>query len=148
LTQDGNIVLGERCDEESDGESVVFADDDNIQSEDESEGEIDGDSPTELSQEFPYNLTMSFGRQVIWHWNKRKKRLEHEYAITGWVLCIIEDIRKDVSERLTGSHRDAIAEVVRRLHEPPCPNNNQAVSSMHMPERIDTFWNEFRAFQN
>ena len=148
LTRDGNIVLGERCDEESDRESVVFADDDNIKSEDESEGEIDGDAPTELSQEFRYNSAISFGRQVIWHWNKRKKRLEHEYATAGWALCIIEDIRKDVLERLTGSHQDAIAEVVRQLHEPPCPNTNQAVSSMSMPEIIDTFWNEFGAYRN
>ncbi len=39
LNQEGNIVLGDGCDEESDGESVVFADDDYIQSEDESESE-------------------------------------------------------------------------------------------------------------
>jgi hypothetical protein len=35
---------------------------------------------------------MSFGRQVIWHWNKRKQRIEHEYAISGWALCIIKDV--------------------------------------------------------
>jgi hypothetical protein len=148
LNREGNMVLGDRCDEESDGESVVFGDDDNIQPEDESESEMEDDAPTELSEEFPYNSVMSFGCQVIWHWNKRKKHIEHEYAIAGWALCIMDDVRKDVLERLQGIHRDAIAEFVRRLHVPPCPNTNQAVSSMSMPEIIDTFWNEFRAFQD
>ncbi len=93
--------MGDGCDEESDGESVVFAED-NMQSEDESKSEdvesFDADAPTQLSQETPYNSVMSFGRQVIWHWNKRKQRIEHEYAIAGWALCIIEDVRKDVLE--------------------------------------------------
>ena len=30
----------------------------------------------------------------------------------------------------------------------PCPNTNPAVSSMSLHNIIDTFWNEFKAFQN
>ena len=30
--------------------------------------------------------------------------------------CALTDVRNDVAARLTGTHRDAIAEVVRRLH--------------------------------
>jgi hypothetical protein len=96
LNREGNIVLGDRGDEESDGESVVFADDNvqSDQSEDESEDDesLDTDEPTLQSQETPYNSVMSFGCQVIWHLNKRKQRIEHEYAIAGWALCIIEDV--------------------------------------------------------
>ena len=29
----------------------------------------------------------SFGRLLMWHWHKRKHRIEHEYAIAGWALC-------------------------------------------------------------
>ncbi len=47
-----------------------------------------------------------------------------------------------------GTHRDAIAKVVSRLHMSPCPNTNPAVSSISLPNIIDTFWNEFKAFQN
>ena len=96
----------------------------------------------------PYNSVMSFGRQVIWHWSKRKQHIEHDYAIVGWALCVMEDVRKDVLERLTGAHRDAIERVVSQLHLPPCPNSNPAVSAMSLHEIIDTFWNEFKAFQN
>jgi hypothetical protein len=38
-----------------------------------------------------------------------------------------------------GTHHDAIEKVVSRLHLPPCPNTNPAVSSMSLPNIIDTF---------
>ncbi len=132
----------------------MFADDNvqSDQSEDESEDDesLDTNEPTLQSQDTPYNSVMSFGLWTpgIWHWNKHKQRIEHEYAISGWALCIIEDVQKDVLEQLTGMHHDAIEKVVSRLHLPPCPNTNPAVSSMSLPEIIETFWNEFRAFQN
>jgi hypothetical protein len=62
------------------------------------EESVDEDAPTQLSQVTPYNLIMSFGHQVIWHWNKRKQRIKHEYAIAGWAVCIMEDVQKDVQE--------------------------------------------------
>ena len=130
-------------------ENIIF-DDAHPPSEDESDvepDEFEADAHTQL-EVTPYNSIMSFGRQVIWHWSKRKVRIEHEYAIVGWALCVMEDIRNDVMERLTGVHRDMIEKVVSRLHVPPCPNSNPAVSAMSSHEIIDTFWNEFKAFQN
>ena len=59
---------------------------------DNDEESIDEDAPTQLSQVTPYNSIMSFGRQVIWHWNKHKQCIEHEYAIAGWALCVMEDV--------------------------------------------------------
>jgi hypothetical protein len=95
-----------------------------------------------------YNTVMSFVHQVIWHWDKCKQRIEHKYAIAGWALCIMEDVQKDVAQQLTGTHHDAIEKVAIWLHGPPCPNTNPAVSSMSMPETVDTFCNEFNAFKN
>ncbi len=60
----------------------------------------------------------------------------------------MEDVQKDVQEGLTGMHCDATEKVVSQLHVLPCPNTNPAVSSMSLPNIIDTFWNEFKAFQN
>jgi hypothetical protein len=76
LTQEGNIVLGEGSDI-SDEKNVVF---ENAlpPSEEESNHDkesIDKDTHTQLSQVTPYNSIMSFGRQVIWHWNKCKQRI-------------------------------------------------------------------------
>ncbi len=42
---------------------------------------------------------------------------------------------------------DAIEEVVKRLHLPPCPNKSVDLSKMSSAEIVDTFWNEFKAFQ-
>ncbi len=99
MTQEGNIVLGEGGDIHDD-ENVVY---ENAlpQSEEESKHDkesVDEDAPTQLSQGTPYDLIMSFGRQVIWHWNKRKQRIKHEYDIAGWALCIMKDVQKDVQE--------------------------------------------------
>ena len=151
LTREGNIVLGGAGDAEndSDDDNVIF-NDGPPPSEDDSdvtEDEFDPDATTQLDVT-PYNSVMSFGRQVIWHWSKRKQRIEHEFAIAGWALCVMDDVRKDVLERMTGAHRDAIEKVVSRLHLPPCPNSNPAVSAMSLHEIIDSFWNEFKAFQN
>jgi hypothetical protein len=81
-------------------------------------------------------------------WNKCKQHIEHEYTIAGWALCVMEDVQKDVQEQLTGMHSDAIEMVVSRLHLLPCLSTNPAVSSMSLPNIIDTFWYEFKAFQN
>jgi hypothetical protein len=99
LTKEGNVVLGEGGDT-SDEEDVVYenAPPNSEEESNNDEESIDEDAPTQLSQVTPYNLIMSFGRQVIWHWNKRKQRIKHEYAIAGWALCIMEDVQKDVQE--------------------------------------------------
>jgi hypothetical protein len=60
----------------------------------------------------------------------------------------MESVRTDVRNRLTGEHHDAIEKVVTRLHVPPCPNPNPTVQTMLPHKIIDTFWNEFKAFQN
>ena len=68
LTKEGNIVLGEGGDT-SDEEDVVYenAPPHSEEESDYDEESVDKDAPTQLSQVTPYNLIMSFGRQVIWH---------------------------------------------------------------------------------
>jgi hypothetical protein len=81
LTKEGNKILGGAGDadaDSSDDDNIVF-DDAHPQSEDDSDvepDEFDADTPTQLDVT-PYNLVMSFGRQVIWPWLKRKVRIEH-----------------------------------------------------------------------
>ncbi len=54
---------------------------------------------------------------------------------------------KGCSRAIDGS--DAIEKIVSCLHMLQCPpNTNPAVSSMSLPDIIDTFWNELKAFQN
>ncbi len=90
----------------------------------------------------------SLGRQLIRHWDHRRVKLEHDYSIAGWVLCILPEVQQDVKARLNGDHRDAIERVVERLHIPPCANPNEKVCAMAMADVVDTFWKEFKEFQN
>jgi hypothetical protein len=129
------------------GDNTAYVDDDNEsvgEGEDVAEGgESDDDSDsTGAYGGFP------FGSKILWHWERRKVKLEHEYAITAWALCVMEDVREDVRVRLTGAHRMPMETVVKRLHLPPCPNQNLEVRSMSEAQIIDVFWDEFMAFRN
>ncbi len=142
LIEEGNIVLGSNLDNSANNheDEIVFHEPipvtDGIDDELSDDGEVTDDDQIET----PSNTTMSFGRQVTWHWNKCKQHIEHEYSIAAWALCVMASVRTDVRERLTGKHRDAIEKVVTRLHVPPCPNPNPTVHTMLPHEIIDTFW--------
>jgi hypothetical protein len=139
LTPDRNLTHGDvnldGADDSDNEEEVSFVD-----SED--------DEDSESNEATPINSIMSFGRSVLFHWNRRRKKIEHEYAIAGWALSIVSEVRIDVRERMRGEHRDAIECVIRRLHVAPCANTHPDIASMSDAEIIDTFWNEFKSFQN
>ena len=139
LTPDRNLTHGDinldGADDSDDEEEIAFAD------------SYDEDD-TGSNEATPSNSIMSFGRTVLFHWNRRRKKIEHEYAIAGWALSIVGEVRIDVRERMRGEHRDAIECVIRRLHVAPCANSHPDINSMSEAEIIDTFWNEFKSFQN
>ena len=58
-------------DEDNGVGTVTFA---NADSNDDDDDDEDGEEDNVLS----------FGRQFIWHWDKRKNKIEHEYAIAAW----------------------------------------------------------------
>ena len=67
---------------------------------------------------------LRLGTDVKNAWRRRKEKLEHDYAITGWTLSISPEVRTDINERLGGKHRNAIECLVLRLHLVPCPNDD------------------------
>jgi hypothetical protein len=119
LIEEGNIVLGSNLNNSNNN------DEDEIVSQEAPPG-TNGtdDEDSDDKAQTPSNTTMSFARQITWHWNKRKQRIEHEYSIAAWALCIIGSVWTDVRDQLIGEHRDAIEKVVAWLHVPPCPNPN------------------------
>jgi hypothetical protein len=140
LLAEGNVILrsnnGDSDDDER--EDVVFevtapTVDKSGNDEDKSEGEESV-------------VTMSFGEAVLEHWTRCKTKIEHQSAIAAWVLCVMEDVCKDVKLRLKGVEGNAIEEVVIHLHLPPCPNKRVNLSDMSSADIVDTFWNEFKAF--
>jgi len=79
-------------------------------------------------------------------WMKRKQLLEHDFAIAGWALSILPEIRDDVRLNLDGDKRIAIERVIAKLHVAPNPNSK--VANDEIDVIIDTFWKEFSDFQN
>jgi hypothetical protein len=135
LIEEGNIVLG------SDLTNSANNDEDEIVFQEPTPDELSSDEGSDDKIETPSNTTMSFGRQVTWHWNKCKQRIDHEYLIAARALCEMGSVRVDVDvrEQLTGEHRDTIEKVVTHLHVPPCPNPNYNVHRMLPHKIIDTF---------
>ena len=62
------------------------------------------------------------GDMVLCAWNARKGKLEHDFAILGWVLSVDPRVRDDVRVRMRGDHRDAVNRLIVKLHVAPCPN--------------------------
>jgi hypothetical protein len=87
---------------DSDNNNVVFQNPDLTLTS--SDNEMDDDNSDANEGARPLS-SMSFGRQFISHWEIRKQRIEHAYAIAGWALCVMEDVQKDVISRMTASHK-------------------------------------------
>lgn len=79
----------------------------------------------------------SLGSKILWHWEHRKVKIEHAYAITGWALCIMIEVHEDVRNRLNGEHRTAMEKVIKLLHlSPCCPNQHPEVLKMSESEIV------------
>ena len=139
LQTEGNVILGGDSDDDE-GEDVVFEVTRAPSGDEASSDEEESDSE-DIARK------MSFGEAILEHWNRRKTKIEHAYSITAWALCVMKEIREDVAQRFIGAHRDAIEEVVKRLHMPPCLNKRVNLLEMTSADIVDTFWNEFKAFQ-
>ena len=68
---------------------------------------------------------MTLGYQILFQWERRKEKVEHDYSIVGWDIIVMPAVRDDVVEHITGVNRDDIERVVTKLHEPPWPNKSK-----------------------
>ncbi len=68
------------------------------------------------------------------------------YAVTGWAVSVLPEVCVNIASELMGTHILMIERVVERLRIPPCLNDQ--VSGYDMTNIIDTFWHEFKHWQN
>ena len=71
-------------------------------------------------------------------WNAQKENIEHEFSIAAWSLCVVKEVREDVSARMNGSHREAIERVIRKLY---------FNDTRDMDVVINEFWKGFKHWQ-
>ena len=122
---------------------IEFSDNENEDGDD--EGGVGGDKEgVSNDKEGMSNGPGTLGTQVLSCWENCKCKLDHDYSITGWVLCVIPEVRADVENRMNDVHRDAVERVVERLHLPPCPNKQVNTDAMTPSDIIDLFWVEYK----
>ncbi len=57
---------------------------------------------------------------------KRTQLFEHDFAVTGWALSILPEIRDDIKLNLDGYKRMVIERVIAKRHVAPNPNSKVA----------------------
>ena len=102
--------------------------------EDEGEGE---DNDSEEDEAVGHENALMFGESILQTWQKRASKLEHDYAIAGWCVCVLKEVREDVKENMAQEYPLAQEHVVKCLHVPPCPNRSKRIAGMKEGEILD-----------
>lgn len=110
----------------------------NIREEDELDDDLSGTDEEEL---FPEALTL--GDKFSNAWDKRSKKLEHDMAITGWMVSPLPECREDAMHNHEGYHRDAVERLIKKLFGPEAEENRWNMGSV-----LNLFWDEFEHFQS
>ena len=97
-------------------------------------------SEEEDPEETDDEVVLGVGDQVLAFWQKRKQKLQSSLATAGWLLSVKDEVRADVAARKSGGHHDAMEEVITKMYSHDV--------NADVPELIDTFWNEYKHFQN
>ena len=103
--------------------------------EDEEEN-IDTDDPDTSYSDMLESLRSS----VCNLWQKRQLHINTDFAVTGWMLCVIPHIRKDAKYNSDRNHRKQVKNVIKTLFS--------GSSEEEMNVTIDMFWTEYTDFDN
>jgi hypothetical protein len=89
LIEEGNIVLGSNLNNSAnnDEDEIVLHKPPPVTNSIDNEHSNEEGSDDETQT--PSNITMSLAHQVTCHWHKCKQRIEHEYSIAAWALCVM-----------------------------------------------------------
>ena len=69
-------------------------------------------------------------------WNEREKHINNDYAMTGWMLCVIPFIREDVFKNAQNNHHIQVNNVIKTLFAGS--NEKELHKTLH------TFWSEYK----
>ena len=81
---------------------------------------------------------------VLSAWKARKGKLEHDFAILGWVLSVDPRVREDIRHRMRRDNRDAVDSLIIKLHVSPCPNRDAV--GLSNKKLIQIFCKEYKDF--
>ena len=73
-------------------------------------------------------------------WNKREEHINTDYAVTGWILCVIPHIREDLFINVQNKHHIQENNVIKTLFAGSTENELHGA--------LDTFWSEYNLFNH
>ena len=73
-------------------------------------------------------------------WNERKKQINTDYVVTGWILGVITHIREDVFKNAQNNHRIQVNTVIKSFF------SGSTEKELH--ETIGTFCSKYKNFNN
>jgi len=86
------------------------------------------------------------GSAILSKWEKRQTKLINDFSVAAWCLSVMPEVYDDCQSRMTGEHKLALRRIVRKLHVPPCPNDQ--VLGKSIDEIEDIFLEEFEEFRS
>lgn len=127
---------GESSDEEAEAENGTgkIADEAKTDAESTAQEESDEDENAEET---------SLGARLIRMWTARRKKLVHDFSMTGWLLCPLPEVMADVKKnpQVAGECRDAAARLLRKLFFPDDATNSEKYMSA-----LNLLWDELYLF--
>ena len=60
-------------------------------------------------------MSESLSSTVCNLWQKRQLHINTDFAVTGWMLCVIPHICKDAKDHLDSNHSKQVNNVIKRL---------------------------------
>ena len=73
-------------------------------------------------------------------WNKREEHINTDYAVTGWILCVIPHIREDVLKNAQNKHHIQVNNVIKTLFA--------GSTEKELHGTLDTFWSKYTLFNH
>ena len=73
-------------------------------------------------------------------WQKRQLHINTDFALTGCMLCVIPQIRKDAKDHSDSDHRKQVNNFIKTLFS--------GASEEEINVTLDLFWTEYTAFDN
>ena len=73
-------------------------------------------------------------------WKKREENINTDYAVNGWILCVIPHIREDVFKKAQNKHHIQMNNVIKTLFD--------GSTEKELHGTLDTFCNEYTLFNH
>eukprot|EP00957_Ditylum_brightwellii_P186256 14179293-Ditylum_brightwellii.AAC.1 len=73
-------------------------------------------------------------------WTKREKNMITDFAIVGWMLCVIPEVMEDIQQNNTSKYWLAVERIVSKLHA-------HLESEREIKMKVDKFWTKSTLFR-